>query len=78
MKPDKDLKVQKERNWRLYRETSGGLVAELASHQIDVCDWMFNASPEFVVGVGDLTWRKDGRDVYDNIELIFKYRRTRS
>lgn len=73
MKPDKDLKVQKERNWRLYRETSGGLVAELASHQIDVCDWMFNANPEFVVGVGDLTWRKDGRDVYDNIELIFKY-----
>ncbi|MDP2997751.1 MAG: Gfo/Idh/MocA family oxidoreductase [Bryobacterales bacterium] len=73
MKPDKDLKVQKERNWRLYRETSGGLVAELASHQIDVCDWMFNATPEFVVGVGDLTWRKDGRDVYDNAQLIFKY-----
>ena len=73
MKPDKDLKVQKERNWRLYRETSGGLVAELASHQIDVCDWMFNANPEFVVGVGDLTWRKDGRDVYDNVQLIFKY-----
>jgi predicted dehydrogenase len=73
MKPDKDLKVQKERNWRLYRETSGGLVAELASHQIDVCDWMFNSSPEFVVGVGDLTWRKDGRDVYDNVQLIFKY-----
>lgn len=73
MKPDKDLKVQRERNWRLYREFSGGLVAELASHQIDVCDWMFNASPEFVVGVGDLTWRKDGRDVYDNVQLIFKY-----
>jgi predicted dehydrogenase len=73
MKPDKDLKVQKERNWRLYRETSGGLVAELASHQIDVCDWMFNANPEFVVGVGDLTWLKDGRDVYDNVQLIFKY-----
>ncbi len=73
MKPDKDPAVQRLRNWRLYREYSGGLVAELASHQIDVCDWMFNANPEFVTGVGDLTWRKDGRDVYDNMYLIFKY-----
>jgi len=71
MKPDP--KRQKELNWRLFREYSGGLVAELASHQIDVCDWMFNSSPEFVVGVADLTWRKDGRDVYDNVQLIFNY-----
>ena len=71
MKPDP--KRQKDLNWRLYREFSGGLVAELASHQIDVADWFFNAQPEFVVGVGDLTWRKDGRDVLDNVQLIFKY-----
>ncbi len=73
MKPDP--KRQKEANWRLYREFSGGLTAELASHQIDVADWMFGATPEFVVGVGDLTWMKDGRDVYDNIQLIYKYPR---
>ena len=60
-------------NWRLYREYSGGLAAELASHQIDVADWMFGSTPEWVIGVGGLDTWKDGRDVYDNIQLIYKY-----
>ncbi len=63
----------RERNWRLFREFSGGLAAELASHQIDVASWMFADTPEFVTGVGGLDYMKDGRDVYDNIALIFKY-----
>ena len=63
----------KEQNWRLFREFSGGLTAELASHQVDVADWMFNSHPEFVTGVGGLDIMKDGRDIYDNIQLIFKY-----
>ncbi len=69
MKPNQP----RERNWRLFREFSGGLTAELASHQIDVADWMFGAHPEYVVGVGGLEFIRDGRDVYDNIQLIFKY-----
>lgn len=60
-------------SWRAFRKYSGGLVAELASHQIDVADWMFGSHPEFVVGVGGLDVYKDGRDVYDNCQLIFKY-----
>ena len=52
---------------------SGGLTAELTSHQVDVSDWMFGASPEFVMGLGSLDTLKDGRDVYDNIQLIYKY-----
>jgi hypothetical protein len=60
-------------NWRKYREFSGGLTAELGSHQIDVADWMFGATPEFVVGVGGHDHVFDGRDIYDNIQLIFKY-----
>jgi predicted dehydrogenase len=59
--------------WRLYRQYSGGLTAELASHQIDVADWMFGSHPEFVVGVGGNEFMKDGRDIFDNIQLIFKY-----
>jgi predicted dehydrogenase len=60
-------------NWRVYRSMSGGLTAELTSHQVDVADWMFGQSPEFVMGLGSLDTLKDGRDVYDNIQLIYKY-----
>ncbi len=72
-KPVPKDRTDKEVNWRKYREFSGGLTAELASHQIDVADWMFNAQPEYVVGVGGTDYIKDGRDIFDNIQLIFKY-----
>lgn len=63
----------RERNWRLFREFSGGLTSELVSHQMDIANWMFADVPEFVTGVGSLDWRRDGRDVYDSIALILKY-----
>ncbi|MCW5978815.1 MAG: Gfo/Idh/MocA family oxidoreductase [Bryobacteraceae bacterium] len=64
-------------SWRVYRKYSGGLTAELASHQIDIASWMFGAEPEFVVGVGGIDTYKDGRDTYDNIQLIYSYPRGR-
>jgi predicted dehydrogenase len=70
MKPNGEKNIN---NWRLYRSMSGGLTAELTSHQVDVADWMFGSSPEFVMGLGSLDTLKDGRDVYDNIQLIYKY-----
>lgn len=73
LKQPKPGQTLEQANWRLYRKFSGGLVAELASHQIDIADWMFGAQPEFVVGVGGLDFVHDGRDVYDNIQLILKY-----
>jgi predicted dehydrogenase len=73
LKPDPNPQQQRLNNWRLYREYSGGLTAELASHQIDVADWMFGSGPEYVMGVGSLDLRKDGRDIFDNIQLIYKY-----
>jgi predicted dehydrogenase len=60
-------------NWRMYREYSGGLAAEIASHQTDVADYIFGATPEFVMGLGGLDYYHDGRDVYDNIQLIYQY-----
>jgi len=65
--------VMKPNQWRLFRKTSGGLAAELGSHHFDVADWMFNATPEMVMGLGGLDTMHDGRDIYDNIQLIFKY-----
>jgi predicted dehydrogenase len=73
MKPNADPELQKRLNWRLFRQFSGGLTAELASHQIDVADWFFGGSPEYVIGVGGLDTMHDGRDVFDNIQLIYKY-----
>ncbi len=60
-------------NWRVFRSMSGGLTAELTSHQVDVADWMFGSEPEFVMGLGSLDTLKDGRDINDNIQLIYKY-----
>ncbi len=63
----------KESVWRLFKEYSGGLTAELGSHQIDVADYIFGSSPEYVTGVGGNEFFNDGRTVYDNIQLIFRY-----
>ena len=38
-----------------------------------MADWMFGSTPEFVVGVGGLNFIKDGRNIYDNIQLIYQY-----
>lgn len=74
MKPGGESNIA---NWRLFRSMSGGLTAELTSHQVDVADWMFGSSPEFVMGLGSLDLLKDGRDVYDNIQLIYNYPESR-
>ncbi|MBI4893988.1 MAG: Gfo/Idh/MocA family oxidoreductase [Acidobacteria bacterium] len=72
-RPVKDPSLEEQINWRLYKDYSAGPAAELASHQMDVADWMFGATPEFVTGVGGIDYWKDGRETYDNIHLIFRY-----
>jgi len=57
----------------MYKEYSGGPFAELASHQIDVADWVFDAAPLSVMAAGGIDYWKDGRETYDNIEAIFEY-----
>ncbi|ADF53310.1 putative hydrogenase [Zunongwangia profunda SM-A87] len=69
--PDPDL--ERLINWRMYREYSGGLVAELCSHQIDFVNWVMDAVPEQVMGAGGIDYWKDGRETYDNIHLIYSY-----
>ncbi|WP_299666671.1 Gfo/Idh/MocA family oxidoreductase [uncultured Polaribacter sp.] len=60
-------------NWRMYREYSGGLLAELCSHQIDFANWVLNEMPTQVMGSGGVDYWKDGRETYDNIHLIYNY-----
>ncbi len=70
-----DPASERSRYWKIFREYSAGLAGELGSHQIDVASWMFNAQPEYVIGIGGREFIRDGRDIYDNIQLIYRYRR---
>ncbi len=60
-------------NWRLYKELSGGLMTELASHQTDVVNWFLDSAPVAATGVGGIDFYKDGRTVYDNVHVTFEY-----
>lgn len=68
--PDLERKI----NWRLYHESSRGLMTELACHQLEVCNWAARLIPETVVGMGDIVFWKDGRDEYDSVSLAYHYR----
>lgn len=69
--PSKEL--ERQINWRLYWEYSGGLMTELGSHQLEVCSWAMQKVPESVVGTGDIVHWKDGREVYDSVNLVYRY-----
>ncbi len=59
-------------NWRLYWRYSKGLFAELASHQVNVANWFFGATPEAVMSSGGVLRFKD-REVYDHVYATFEY-----
>lgn len=60
-------------NWRLYNATSHGLMTELACHQLQVGTWAMGKLPKKVMGDGALTFWKDGREVFDNIQTIYVF-----
>lgn len=60
-------------NWRMYREYSGGLAAELSSHQMDIIEWVLDTRPQQVMGTGGIDYWKDGRETRDNINLLVRY-----
>ncbi len=72
-RPVPDPKFERLINWRMYKEYSGGLLAELASHQIDVVNWAFDSEPVSVYATGGIDYWKDGRETCDNVEAIYEY-----
>jgi predicted dehydrogenase len=72
-RPVRDPQYERLINWRMYREYSGGLMAELASHQVDIANWAFRAEPLSMMGTGGIDYWKDDREVCDNVEVIFQY-----
>lgn len=69
--PSPDL--ERQLNWRLYKEYSGGLMAELASHQLNMVDNIIGEHPVKVVGTGGIDYWKDGRETFDNVHALFDY-----
>lgn len=69
--PSADL--ERKINWRMYKEYSGGLAAELLSHQIDFINWAFETQPDEIMGSGGIDIFKDGRETYDNIQATLRY-----
>lgn len=65
--------LERQINWRLYREYSKGLMTELACHQLQIGSWARQKLPEKVMGHGAITYWKDGREVYDNISCIYVF-----
>ncbi len=72
-RPVPDPKFERLINWRLYKDYSNGLMAELGSHQIDIANWVFGSLPESVTGSGGIDYWKDGRETNDNVQAIFRY-----
>lgn len=72
-RPVPSANLERQINWRLYRDSSAGLMTELASHQLEVCNWATKRIPQSVVGMGDIVNWKDGREVYDSVSLTYRY-----
>lgn len=72
---------EKELNWRLYSESSAGLIGEIGIHQIDTASRYLNALPVAVTGFSMLNTRlipgnqdqKDDRDTPVAAQCILQY-----
>lgn len=72
-RPVPDPSLERKINWRMYKEYSGGLPAELLSHQIDFINWAFSTHPDEVFGTGGIDYYRDGRETYDNVQVMLRY-----
>lgn len=68
-----DPSLERQINWRMYKEYSGGLVAELLSHQIDFINWAFDTHPSEFMATGGIDVFKDGRETFDNVQVVLRY-----
>ncbi|MBI1761275.1 MAG: Gfo/Idh/MocA family oxidoreductase [Acidobacteria bacterium] len=66
-------RLERRLNWRLYKASSRGLMAELGSHQMDVVNWFLGTHPKRVIAAGGIEYFRDGREVYDNISCLYEY-----
>ncbi|MBM4048377.1 MAG: Gfo/Idh/MocA family oxidoreductase, partial [Planctomycetes bacterium] len=64
--------MEQFRNWRWFRKFSGGAIADLGSHQIDIFNWFLGVSPKSVIASGGLDYYQN-REWYDTVMAIYEY-----
>jgi predicted dehydrogenase len=64
--------MTKFRNWRWYKKFSGGPIADLGSHQIDIFNWFLGASPRAVMADAGVDYY-DNVEWFDNISAIYEW-----
>jgi len=64
--------MERFRNWRWYKQFSGGPIADLGSHQIDIFCWFLNAMPKSVIASGG-TDNYPKMEWYDNVLAVYEW-----
>ncbi len=72
-RPVPSPELERAINWRMYREFSGGLPAEMSSHQMDILQWLLESPPKHVMGSGGIDHWKDGRTTRDNTHILVSH-----
>jgi predicted dehydrogenase len=72
-RPVPDPSLEKAINWRMYKQYSGGLTAEILSHQMQFINWALDTHPDEVFSTGGIDFYKDGRETYDNVQVMLRY-----
>jgi predicted dehydrogenase len=60
------------RNWRWFKDLSGGPISDLGAHQIDIFNWFLGTGPTSVMASGGADYYKD-HEWYDNVMVIYEY-----
>jgi predicted dehydrogenase len=64
--------IERFGNWRRYRKFSGGAMADLGSHQLDVFSWFLGCAPKSVVASGGRDYY-ERQEWYDNVMALYEY-----
>lgn len=60
------------RNWRWFRDLSGGPISDLGAHQIDIFNWFLGCTPKTVQASAGRDYFTT-REHFDNVMAIFEY-----
>lgn len=63
--------MEQFRNWRWYRDLSGGPISDLGAHQIDIFNWFIGVRPKSVMAAGGNEYYN--REQFDNVMAIYEY-----